>query len=70
MPARNDGKTERLPSRATLGPDEKAALMTKITTLEERLKKQGEKQAKDTEFYEEALEKRFQQMEKFQAKSD
>lgn len=51
-------------------PRDDKALRDRVTQLEEQLKEAAAKAKKDSEFYEEALEKRFEQMEKYQEKSD
>lgn len=43
--------------------------MKKIEELEKKLKDQEEKHAKDKKFYEEALDKRFDQMEEWEEKA-
>ena len=51
-------------------PRDDKPLLNKVAQLEEQLKNDAEKAKKDSQFYEEALEKRFEQMEKYQEKSD
>ena len=46
------------------------SLREKVKTLEAKLKAQEEKSKKDQEFYDQALQKRFEQMEAFEEKAD
>ena len=68
-PRMNTESTPRNPGQIK-GNDETSALKKQIEELQKKLKDQEEKAAKDKKFFEEALDKRFEQMEEWEEKAN